>query len=182
MTLTTSKSWRDWPLCRSYSVIVVDRLSVGLKDEMSTVADRTMHWALGALPNGEYEIAGAWIESLPSVIAWEEWLCELKARGVQRIGDVAGVEAIELDSKTRTRGSLRKIAKAQRLASSLNRSVFSALARRRPFGDSAEATSFVVAALLHAQQILACETHRVDLGTRTGSALRRLDLASGNAV
>lgn len=77
---------RSWPLSCHYSLMLIERLAARVTDDGGTPSDRMWLWALGVLPNGEREIAGAWPELPHEGCAWDLMFAELNARGVERIG------------------------------------------------------------------------------------------------
>ena len=79
-------SARSCPLSCHYSLLLIDRLAVSVTDDGGTMSDRLWLWALGVLPGGECEIAGAWPELPHDGRVWDLMFADLKARGVERIG------------------------------------------------------------------------------------------------
>lgn len=77
---------RSWPLSCHYSLMLIERLAARVTDDGGTPSDRMWLWALGVLPGGECEIAGAWPELPHEGCAWDLMFAELEARGVERIG------------------------------------------------------------------------------------------------
>ncbi len=77
---------RSWPLSCHYSLMLIERIAARVADDGGAPSDCMWLWALGVLPSGECEIAGAWRELPHEGCAWDLMFAELKARGVERIG------------------------------------------------------------------------------------------------
>ena len=83
--LTRAIGHRGWPLCRSYFLVLVESVSMALQDDNGLCSDRRLHWALGVLPDGDYEVLGGWTASQPDEPVWDQVFDELTDLGVDRI-------------------------------------------------------------------------------------------------
>lgn len=80
---------QDVPLCRSYQLVLVDALRVGV-DDAAGPSVPALKWGLGVLADGQQEVLGVWPEPTLAGSAWWPIFESLMARGVERIGFVAG--------------------------------------------------------------------------------------------
>lgn len=90
-TIEQSIEWQSRPLCCRYLVVRFEALSIQVPKE-GIARDLTTCWALGTLADGQREVLGVWLESLPGVIDSQKVFDDLKARGVERIRFVATTE------------------------------------------------------------------------------------------
>ena len=162
----------DWaslsrrPLCRRYVLGIFDATIVRLRGADGP-SDRSVHWAIGCLVDGECEPLGVWIEAAAGADASVEMVADLMIRGVQRIwhvtgGDVGPVMArlpeafsstAVFSSDDRTLSGAPASAR-QRLPSAVERAaegfrddLVRAIRRHRAFDDEAAARDFVSRAL-----------------------------------
>ena len=83
---------QDVPLCRSYQLVLLDTLRVGA-DHAAGLSVPELKWGLGVLANGQQEVLGVWPEPTLAESAWWAIFESLMARGVEKIGFVAGCTA-----------------------------------------------------------------------------------------
>jgi Transposase, Mutator family len=160
---TAAPDQENWPLCRKYLLLKFETLRVPIKDG-GTVSDRTSRWAFGVLSNGESELLGVWPEPSPSGLPWDTVFEDLSARGVERIQFVLSDEptASQISLSTAYPGAVampsskaehaqalsRRLRPTKAAMRNLQAHVERAIHRHSPFSDAAEATNFVMAALL----------------------------------
>ena len=132
-------------LCRRYALGMFDVAVVRWRDAAG-VRDLPVHWAVGWLADGEFEPLGVWLEPGREPAGPPGLLADLHARGLERIGHVAGTDV----------GRLREQAAAA-FASAGGRSpvgcvdtTASAAARRHAPGSAEGAAEGVRAALARA--------------------------------
>lgn len=82
------------PLCCRYLVVLFEVLPVLVMEE-GAIRDHGARWALGVLPDGQYELLGMWLEQVPSAKGWEEVFDDLMLRGVEKIRFIASNERAE---------------------------------------------------------------------------------------
>jgi Transposase, Mutator family len=82
------------PLCRHYVLVLVDALAVEVEGDAGVVSLRTLHWALGVLDDGQYDVFDAWSTPLTRTPDWRERFARLKDRGADRIDLVASRRAL----------------------------------------------------------------------------------------
>ena len=84
--------WLKRPLCRRYGWAFFDVAVVRWR-EGTALRDRPVHWAFGWLPDGECEALGVWLEPGDGQADPRRLLEDLRSRGVERIGHLAGTGA-----------------------------------------------------------------------------------------
>jgi hypothetical protein len=77
------------PLCRHYVLVLVEALAVVVEGDAGVENVRTLHWALGVLDDGQYDVFDAWSTPLTKTPDWQERFARLKDRGADRIDLVA---------------------------------------------------------------------------------------------
>ena len=77
------------PLCRHYVLVLVEALTAEMKGDAGVENVHTLHWALGVLDDGQYDVFGAWSAPLTMTTDWRERFARLKDRGADRIDFVA---------------------------------------------------------------------------------------------
>lgn len=95
----SNAAWRSIPLCRRYRLVRFEALPVQSEKD-GVVSSGTVLWALGVLPDSQYEVLGAWPVSEPAPRGWAGVFDDLQLRGVEHIGSVVsgepGVDAAAL--------------------------------------------------------------------------------------
>ncbi|MBE0546400.1 MAG: transposase [Rubrivivax sp.] len=94
-TLANAIKWQTRPLCCQYLVLHFEALSVPVGEE-GAAHDRTVHWPVGVLADGQCELLGAWFDPVSGATGWEEVFEDLKVRGVEKIRFVVGDEPSEV--------------------------------------------------------------------------------------
>ena len=83
-----ARQWRQRPLAPRYAFVFVDSISVRVR-ELGGISDRTVHIALGILPDGGKDIIAFWFTPGTDIKAdaefWSRATAELKNRGVRDV-------------------------------------------------------------------------------------------------
>lgn len=77
------------PLCRHYMLCIIDTAIVRLH-HADQVSDRSVHWAIGCLLDGECETLGVWLDPAIDRDDSPRIAADLQFRGVERIWHVTG--------------------------------------------------------------------------------------------
>jgi hypothetical protein len=171
-TTVQAHKWLFRPLCRRYLLVIFESLPIYV-EEGGVVYGRPLHWALGALADGQYEVSGVWSEPVSNLSNWEEIFKDLRVRGVEKIRFVLNGESVALDSVLSTAypgavplpavwklGSLvglplRHRCMALKIEAAMQQLQFRASRAIRRYGcfsDPEEARAFAMDILAHAQQ------------------------------
>ena len=147
------------PLCRVYSVVVANEMSLKTLEPRTKCA---VYWGLGALPSGQFEVLGIWMPD-PDISASRFIRDDLRLRGVERIGSLLGlhsdatqgtsrtssaeleVPAACVPSAVKSRGHRRhrSLRKTCDVAAEIARHLDRALALHGPFRHESDAASFL---------------------------------------
>jgi hypothetical protein len=151
---------RSRPLCRRYFLVIHHSLTTQLRDG-SLVRNEDLHWALGVLADGSFEVLGVWAD--PESSAWpsQEAIDGLKARGVESIGLVSafGRDATFAMSPRRA----RTLHASEDVTRRLQRQASRAIRRRGPCTNISDATAFVWSALENAEKKIGAEMAATNL-------------------
>lgn len=82
------KAWQSRKLCGRYTAVFVDALYVKLRRD-GTVANEAVYVLIGITEQGERDILGMYVGVSESAVTWQEYLEDLKTRGVTDIMLVA---------------------------------------------------------------------------------------------
>ncbi len=77
------EAWEKRPLSPRYLAIFIDALHIKLRRE--TVETDAVYLAYGITETGYREVLGMYLGAAESSIAWQQWLSDLKARGVKEV-------------------------------------------------------------------------------------------------
>ncbi len=91
--------WLSRPLCRRYRVGIFDVTLVALAGS-DGARKQTIHWALGCLRSGEWELLGAWVRS-------ETVFVDLQIRGIEGIQCLVGHDRSNFGATTAEQELLR---------------------------------------------------------------------------
>ena len=154
--------WREWALSRSYAVLLVDRHAVRAADADGSPSDQTLVLAVGVLPNGESEIAGAWPDPKLGNANLDRLFDELKIRGVERIGLVVDAGCVICEDQLHKSYPSAKVCTSERKTSGTNEA------------SHAEGQMRSMAApVASARTMNAIEAHARAIGVRVSSGLKR---------
>jgi len=84
MSSLQGSQWHRRPLCTSYLLFNVEALHLPMQ-EAGQVCNVAAWWAVGALHDGQLELAGVWLAQAADEVPWTRVLDDLSERGVERI-------------------------------------------------------------------------------------------------
>lgn len=99
-TNTQAGEWQSRPLCCRYLLLHVETLSMPVR-EVGFVRDQTVHWGLGVLADGQYEVLGIWLHPASATTGWHELFEDLKVRGVEKVRFVASSAPMDVSAAMR---------------------------------------------------------------------------------
>lgn len=186
--------WRDLPLCRSYLLVRFQSISLRVLGRTSEVA---IIWAIGVHADGSREVMGVWPGPSSDVPVSMKLFEELRARGVEKVHLVAGINqgvtgpAMQVPSTSRSARAeqlgpsfalaprlRRAIRYGEEATQRLDRSLRRAVDGRGSFLDGAVAASFVAESLMRAERAL----HANSVGLRVSRRLHTRRLPSSPSM
>jgi hypothetical protein len=99
MSIHSNVNVGEWnlPLCSRYALLILSRLDTQALDEAGRAANHTIRWALGVVPNGEFEVSGTWPELPDQDVVWRRMFGELRSRGVEQVALVVASELTSIE-------------------------------------------------------------------------------------
>ena len=99
MSIQSNVNGGGWglPLCSRYALLVLNRLDTQSLDEAGRAANHTIRWALGVVPNGEFEVSGTWPELPDQDVVWRRMFGELRSRGVEQVALVVASDLTSIE-------------------------------------------------------------------------------------
>ncbi len=137
------------PLCRNYWLVLIQTLSAP-SHEKGRVCHCRVAWALGVVADGKYESLGVWTGEGDDAVTRQAILADLRLRGVEQIAYVLGPGVSDAAPPVPSRTVLA----SHEVADELQRLASQAVRRHGPFESTADAVSFVTAALRRAEERL----------------------------
>ena len=162
--------WLKRPLSRRYGWAFFDVVAVRWR-EGEGLRDRPVHWAFGWLPDGECEALGVWLDSEDGRADPRRLLEDLRSRGVERIGYLAGPGTGAGIGQVQDRMSKVEQLEAEQVRAGLSR----AIRRHGSFEIEAAVIDFMADALQRAERrldrerLLAKGQARLDPGVQMAS-------------
>ena len=201
MRMTTNFSravdLRELPLCSSYLSVHMEALLMHVRQPGST-QELSVHWALGALADGQLDILGVWLELGEGDMLWRAVFADLKVRGVETMRFLTGIDpavigASLFESYPRTVAltsigrSIRRfeadlivtprlhriVHRAEDAAHQLGQRLRQALDGHTCFNDGEAAVSFVAETLMRAER---------DLGSLAGASSKPVGRRGSNGL
>jgi len=80
----SADAWQSLPLCRHYFLAAFSSLSTQVREQGGSTG-LLVHWAFGALADGQFEVMGVWPAPVSGASAWQAIHGDLTTRGVERI-------------------------------------------------------------------------------------------------
>jgi hypothetical protein len=188
------------PLCRRYLLVLFQSLRFRVDEEDEGLSDRQLLWALGALADGQQELAGAWMGPESCESAWRDVFDALQKRGVEQIRFVVSANSHGFQSALQRRYPKATVAAAAREASALSalpckhrsallashkvadelqRLTSRAVTRHGPFANTGDAVSYIAEALRRAEQRLGDVSVRQAAEQLARGVRRRVSRRSG---